>query len=229
MSADRLSTLDASFLHFEDAASHMHVACAMVFDGDAPAYEELLEHIESRLHLVPRYRQRLAEVPFGQGRPKWVDDDRFDLRYHVRHTALPAPGTEYELQVLCGRVFSQQLRRDRPLWENYLVEGLEGGRFAILSKTHHAMVDGISGLDILSVLFAPEEESADSAKWSPRPAPSRASLLDESLVERSTTPVEIFRGARALVRGPRQVMSRLAEADGGGRAVGGGGPQPAPA
>src|SRR3954447_20620416 len=228
MSADRLSPLDASFLHFEDAASHMHVACAMVFDGDAPAYEELLEHIESRLHLVPRYRQRLAEVPFGQGRPKWVDDDRFDLRYHVRHTALPAPGTEYELQVLCGRVFSQQLRRDRPLWENYLVEGLEAGRFAILSKTHHAMVDGISGLDILSVLFAPEEESADSAEWSPRPAPSRASLLAESLVERATTPFEIFRGARALVRGPRQVMSRLAESAVGAGAMAWAGLQPAP-
>src|SRR3954466_12481529 len=228
MSADRLSPLDASFLHFEDAASHMHVACAMVFDGDAPAYEELLEHIDSRLHLVPRYRQRLAEVPFGQGRPKWVDDDRFDLRYHVRHTALPSPGTEYELQVLAGRLFSQQMRRDRPLWENYLVEGLEGGRFAILSKTHHAMVDGISGLDILSVLFAPEEESADSAEWSPRPAPSRASLLAESLVERSTTPVEIVRGARAVLRGPRQVMSRLAETAVGAGAMAWAGLQPAP-
>ena len=206
----------------------MHVACAMVFDGDAPAYEDLLEHIDSRLHLVPRYRQRLAEVPFGQGRPKWVDDDRFDLRYHVRHTALPSPGTEYELQVLAGRLFSQQMRRDRPLWENYLVEGLEGGRFAILSKTHHAMVDGISGLDILSVLFAPEEESADSAEWSPRPAPSRASLLAESLVERATTPFEIFRGARALVRGPRQVMSRLAESAVGAGAMAWAGLQPAP-
>src|SRR3954470_16786461 len=228
MSADRLSPLDASFLHFEDAASHMHVACAMVFDGDAPAYDELLEHIDSRLHLVPRYRQRLAEVPFGQGRPKWVDDDRFDLRYHVRHTALPAPGTEYELQVLAGRVFSQQLRRDRPLWENWFVEGLEGGRFAILSKTHHALVDGISGLDILSVLFA-DEDSADRTEWSPRPAPSRASLLAESLIERATTPFEIVRGARALLRGPRQVISRVAETAIGAGAMAWAGLQPAPA
>src|SRR5881392_439146 len=186
MSSDRLSPLDASFLHFEDAASHMHVACAMVFDGEAPAYEDLLEHIESRLHLVPRYRQRLAEVPFGQGRPKWVDDERFDLRYHVRHTALPSPGTEYELQVLCGRIFPHPLRRDRPLWENYLVEGLEGGRFAILSKTHHALVDGISGLDILSVLFAPVEAAGARQAWTPRPAPSQAGLLAEALVERAT-------------------------------------------
>src|SRR3954469_22121617 len=202
MSADRLSPLDASFLHFEDAASHMHVACAMVFDGDAPAYQDLLEHIESRLHLVPRYRQRLAEVPFGQGRPKWVDDERFDLRYHVRHTALPSPGTEYELQVLCGRVFSQPLRRDRPLWENYLVEGLEGGRFAILSKTHHALVDGISGLDILSVLFADDADASGEA-WTPRRAPSGAALLAEALIERTTRPFEIVRGVRALLRGPR--------------------------
>src|SRR3954451_11980673 len=211
MPSDRLSPLDASFLHFEDAASHMHVACAMIFDGAAPDYEDLLEHIEQRLHLVPRYRQRLANVPLGQGRPKWVDDEHFDLRYHVRHTALPSPGTEYELQVLAGRVFSQQLRRDRPLWENWLVEGLEGDRFAILSKTHHALVDGISGLDILSVLFAPDEEASDAAAWSPRPAPSRASLLDESLVERATQPFEIVRGARALLRGPRQVFERVAE------------------
>src|SRR6185503_7534007 len=159
MPSDRLTPLDASFLHFEDAASHMHVACAMVFDGPAPSYEDFLEHIANRLHLVPRYRQRLAEVPLGQGRPKWVDDEHFDLRYHVRATALPSPASEYELQVLAGRVFSQQLRRDRPLWENWLVEEVEGGRFAILSKTHHAVVDGISGLDVLSVLFAPEEES----------------------------------------------------------------------
>src|SRR3954452_24415405 len=228
MSFDRLSPLDASFLHFEDAASHMHVACALVFEGDAPAYDELLEHIDSRLHLVPRYRQRLAEVPFGQGRPKWVDDDRFDLRYHVRHTALPSPGTEYELQVLAGRVFSQQLRRDRPLWENWFVEGLEGGRFAILSKTHHALVDGISGLDILSVLFA-DEDSADRTEWSPRPAASRASLLAESLIERATTPFEIVRGARARLRGPRQVISRVAETAIGAGAMAWAALQPAPA
>src|SRR5881227_3428895 len=176
MANDRLSPLDATFLHVENAASHMHVACALVFDGEPPRYDELLDHLAARLHLVPRYRQRLAGVPFGQGRPKWVDDERFDLRYHVRNTALPAPGSEYDLQVLCGRVFSQPLRRDRPLWENYLVEGLEGGRFAILSKTHHALVDGISGLDILSVLFAPDSDAPAEA-WSAQPSPSAAGLV----------------------------------------------------
>src|SRR3954470_9783945 len=228
MPFNRLSPLDASFLHFEDAASHMHVACAMVFDGAAPDYEDLLEHIEQRLHLVPRYRQRLATVPLAQGRPKWVDDEHFDLRYHVRHTALPAPGTEYELQVLSGRVFSQQLRRDRPLWENWLVEGLEGDRFAILSKTHHALVDGISGLDILSVLFAPDDQASDAAAWSPSPPPSRGTLLAEALLERATRPVEVVRGARALLRGPRQVASRLAETAVGAGAMAWAGLQPAP-
>src|SRR4051795_8915743 len=226
MPADRLSPLDASFLHFEDAASHMHVACVLVFDGDAPAYQELLDHIDSRLHLVPRYRQRLAEVPFGQGRPKWVDDDRFDLRYHVRHTALPSPGTEYELQVLAGRVFSQQLRRDRPLWENWFVEGLEGGRFAILSKTHHALVDGISGLDILSVLFSDEADPGED--WTPEPAPSSTRLLAEALAERATRPVEMARGVRALLRAPRQAAGQVAANAVGAGALGWAGMQPAP-
>src|SRR5436190_13260150 len=129
MGSDRLSPLDASFLHFEDDASHMHVACALIFDGEAPAYDDLLRHVERRLHLVPRYRQRLANVPLGQGRPKWVDDPHLNLRYHVRATALPAPGSEAELRALAGRVFSQQLDRDKPLWELWLVDGLEGGRF----------------------------------------------------------------------------------------------------
>src|SRR5207302_9658839 len=138
----------------------------------------------------PRYRHRLGLVPFGQGRPVWVDDEEFDLRFHVRSTALPSPGTETELQVLAGRVFSQPLRRDRPLWDMWLVEGLDGDRFALLSKTHHALVDGVSGLDILSVLFAPAEDGADGAAWSPRPAPSDLQLLADSLLERATIPTE---------------------------------------
>src|SRR5947209_648693 len=228
MADDRLSPLDATFLHVEDSASHMHVACALVFDGEPPRYEELLDHVAARLHLVPRYRQRLAEVPLQQGRPKWVDDERFDLRYHVRATALPSPGTDYELQVLAGRVFSQPLRRDRPLWDMWLVEGLEGGRFAMLSKTHHALVDGISGLDILSVLFAPDEEGTAATAWKPRPAPSGLELLGEALVERATRPFEIVRGVRALLRGPRQAARRVSEIAVGVGAMAWAGLQPAP-
>ena len=160
--------MDASFLHLEDASAHMHVASVMVFEGDPPPYEDLLESIEGRLHLVPRYRQRLAFVPLGQGRPRWVDDPHLNLRYHVRATALPAPGTEDQLRALASRVFAQQLDRDKPLWEIYLVEGLDDGRFALLSKTHHALVDGVSGVDIFTVLFDTSARAGGAA--GPRPA-----------------------------------------------------------
>ena len=155
---DRLTALDTSFLHLEDDAAHMHVASVMLFDGDPPPHDEFIAGIESRLHLVPRYRQKLAFVPFGQGRPRWVDDPHLNLNYHVRKTALPAPGTEAQLRALAGRVLAQQLDRDKPLWEIWLVEGVEGDRFALVCKTHHALVDGISGVDIVTVLFdlAPE-------------------------------------------------------------------------
>jgi diacylglycerol O-acyltransferase / wax synthase len=210
MAGDRLTALDASFLHLEeDEASHMHVAGVLIFDGEPPEYDDLIQGIESRLHLVPRYRQRLAAVPLAQGRPKWVDDPHFNLRYHVRATALPPPGGEDQLRALAGRVFSQRLDRDKPLWELWIVSGLEGGRFAMLSKTHHALVDGVSGVDIASVLFdaAPEPElPADSGdRWLPRPLPSRAQLLAEALIERATIPAEIARSVRAVFRGPLQI------------------------
>src|SRR5215208_3507456 len=189
MSSDRLTGLDASSL--------MHVAGVMIFEGDPPPYEDLLEAIDHRLGLVPRYRQRLAFVPFSQGRPKWVDDPHLNLRYHVRATALPAPGSEDQLKELAGRVFSQQLDRDKPPWEIWLVDGLEGDRFAMLSKTHHALVDGVSGVDIMSVLFDTSREPAAPAdtgeRWLPRPVPSSAQLLAEALVERATIPTEIVR------------------------------------
>ena len=128
--------------------------------------------MERRLHLVPRYRQRLASVPLGQGRPKWVDDPHLNLEYHVRATALPPPGTEEQLRALAGRVFSQPLDRDKPLWELWLAEGLEGGRFALLSKTHHALVDGVSGVDIVTVLF----DTLARACRPRRPGPAAGSL-----------------------------------------------------
>ena len=211
MANDRLTGLDASFLHLEDEAAHMHVGAVMTFEGPPPAHDEVVAGIHTRLHLVPRYRQRLAFVPLGQGRPRWVDDPHFNLRYHVRHTALPEPGTEDQLKRLAGRVFSQRLDRDKPLWEMWVVEGLDGGeRFAVLSKTHHALVDGVSGIDIMSVLFdvKPEPDtppSAEEKRWLPAPTPSRAQLLAEALFERATVPQEIVRGARALVRGPRRI------------------------
>jgi diacylglycerol O-acyltransferase / wax synthase len=230
--ADRLSALDASFLHLEDASAHMHVASVMLFDGEPPPYAELIEAIERRLHLVPRYRQRLAEVPFAQGRPKWVDDPHLNLRYHVRSTALPSPGSEAQLKALAGRVFSQQLDRDKPLWEIWLVEGLEGDRFGVLAKTHHALVDGISGVDIVTVLFdsAPEPAAPPDPgePWLPRPLPSRAQLLAESLLERATVPGEIARSVRSAFRAPLRVAEGLRDAAVGVGALAWAGLNPAP-
>jgi WS/DGAT/MGAT family acyltransferase len=204
----------------------------MLFEGPVPPYDELLEAIERRLSLVPRYRQRLAFVPFQQGRPKWVDDPHLNLRYHVRATALPSPGGEDQLKALAGRVFSQQLDRDKPLWELWLVDGLEGDRFALLAKTHHALVDGISGMDIVSVLFdtspEPAAPSDPSDRWLPRPLPSRAQLLGEALMERATVPAEVVRSVRAIFRGPRRIATGMRDAAVGVGAMAWAGLNPAP-
>jgi len=207
---DRLTGLDTSFLHMERAGAHMHVASVSIFEGPAPDHAEFRDHIAARLHLVPRFRQKLRFVPFGQGRPVWVDDPHLNLEYHVRQTALPAPGSEEQLRNLAARIFSQQLDRSKPLWELWLVEGVAGERFAIIGKSHHALVDGISGVDITTVLFDVEKEPANPParppKWAPRPEPTDLRLLSEALRERATSPREIVRGMRAALRGPRQVM-----------------------
>ncbi len=235
MPSDRLTPLDASFLHFEDATGPMHVGCVMVFAGEAPSYEDFVAEVEARLALVPRYRQRLAFVPLGQGRPKWVDDESFDVRYQIRTTNLPGARSDHELRVLAGRVFGQRLRRDRPLWELWLVEALapahEGGpgRFAVISKTHHAMVDGISGLDVLSAIFAPDEQARRGSEgWRPRPAPSGVGLLAEALVERALSPAELARPLRAALRGPRKLVEDAASALAGVGALAWAGLRPSP-
>jgi WS/DGAT/MGAT family acyltransferase len=211
--SDRLSGLDASFLHLEqDEDTHMHVASTTLFEGPAPGYVEFRDHISSRLHLVPRFRQKVRFVPLSQGRPVWVDDPHFNLTYHVRHTSLPPPGSEEQLKNLAARVFSQQLDRSKPLWELWLVEGLKGGRFAIIGKTHHCLVDGVSGVDITTVLFdlerEPAIEHAPREKWIPQPEPRRAELLSEALVERMVSPTEVYRGAKRVLRGPRRLVKR---------------------
>ena len=150
---DRLTAVDASFLTNESSNSHMHVGAILIFEGPPPKYVDLVEHVRSRLPLVPRFRQKLVVPPLEAGRPLWADDVNFNLTYHIRHTALPEPGGEAQLKRLAGRVFSQQLDRSKPLWELWLAQGLERDRFAILTKTHHAMVDGVSGVDIGTVLF----------------------------------------------------------------------------
>jgi diacylglycerol O-acyltransferase / wax synthase len=227
MGEDRLSGLDTSFLHLERDGAHMHVASTTIFDGPPPSHEEFRDHIESRLHLVPRFRQKLRYVPLGQGRPVWVDDPHLNLEYHVRRTALPPPGSEEQLRNLAARIFSQQLDRSKPLWEMWLAEGLEDERFAIIGKSHHAVVDGVSGVDITWVLFDTAPEPAGSPEpgpeWLPRPEPSDTKLLADTLVERATSPAEIVRGARAFLRGPRRIASQLRSGAGAtGKMVGAG-------
>jgi len=212
---DRLTALDTGFLHLERSGAHMHVAAIFVFDGEPPAYDELVESIDARIHLVPRYRQKLTPVPFGQGRPEWVDDPHFNLRYHLRHSALPAPGSDEQLKNLAGRLFALPLDRTKPLWELNLVEGLAGGRFAIISKTHHALVDGVSGVDITSVIFDTSPDRSPSGSharaWLPRPEPTDAQLLADALLERATVPAEAARGVRALTRAPRHALGRTGD------------------
>jgi len=194
---DRLTGLDASFLALEKDGAHMHVGSVLLFEGPAPDYDAFVARIDHGLSLVPRYRQRLAFPPLGASRPVWVDDPHFNVGYHVRHTALPAPGGEAQLRRLAGRVFSQQLDREKPLWEMWLVDGVAEERFALICKTHHALVDGISGVDILTVLFdlepdPPEREPAPA--WAARPVPGRADLLASALGERLGAPFGFLRG-----------------------------------
>ncbi|MGH2926341.1 MAG: WS/DGAT/MGAT family O-acyltransferase [Solirubrobacterales bacterium] len=212
---DRLTGLDTSFLQLERGPAHMHVASTTIFEGPTPGYAEFRDHIASRLHLVPRFRQKLRFVPLGQGRPVWVDDPHLNLDYHVRHTALPPPGSEDQLRTLAARIFSQRLDRTKPVWEMWLVDGVEGGRFAIVAKTHHCLVDGVSGVDITTVLFDLDrdpEGAVEPDPWIPQPEPSSGQLLGDALIERATSPAEMARGARAALRAPRQVAGAAAGA-----------------
>jgi diacylglycerol O-acyltransferase len=211
---DRLSGLDASFLHMEQGPAHMHVASTSIFEGSPPSHDEFRDHIASRLHLVPRFRQKLRFVPYGQGRPVWVDDPQLNLDYHVRYTALPPPGSEEQLRNLAARIFSQRLDRSKPVWEMWLVEGLHSGRFAVIGKSHHCLVDGVSGVDITTVLYdlEPEPEPAPSPPWIARPEPSETQLLADALLGRATSPREMVRGARALLRGPRRAVGAAVDA-----------------
>jgi diacylglycerol O-acyltransferase len=214
---ERLSALDASFLEIEDVASHMHVAAALMFDA-APLHgahggvdmERIRAYIASRLHLIPRYRQRLAYIPLER-HPVWIDDDRFNLFYHVRHTGLPRPGEERQLKRLCGRIMSQKLDPTKPLWEIWVVEGIEGDRFALIAKAHHSMVDGVSGMDVLTVLLSPVATSdfEPGPPWTPRPAPGRVELVLGETWRRATG---IGTAASGIGRTLRQPWTALREA-----------------
>jgi WS/DGAT/MGAT family acyltransferase len=180
---DRMSTLDAEFLYVEDAAVQLHIGACAVFTGPPPAFADFVAMTESKLPGVPRYRQIVRNVPFGLGRPVWIDDRHFNLHYHLRHTALPKPGDDTQLRALTSRVMAQTLDRRRPLWETWFVEGLEGGRWAVITKVHHAMVDGVSGTEMMKVLLdlEPAPDLAPVEPWAPEPEPTNARLAVDAM------------------------------------------------
>jgi len=190
---ERLSMLDCSFLVFEGPQTYMHIAAATIFAADPLATRDggidlgrIREYFAARLPALPRYRQRLAYTPL-EGHPVWVDDDRFDLSYHVRHSSLPRPGSEVQLRELCARLLERPLNRSKPLWEAWVIEGLAGGRFALLLKVHHCMVDGLAGVELLAALLSPVAETQwdDPPAWAPRPAPSGFELLRDEVGPRA--------------------------------------------
>jgi diacylglycerol O-acyltransferase len=201
---DRLTAVDASFLHQEGPTSHMHVGGLTVLEGPPPTLDEFLEQIRKRLHLVPRYRHKLASThtALDNGRPVWIDDPNFNLEYHVRHTALPAPGDREQLYSLTARIFSQQLDRSKPLWEMWLIEGLQDDGCALISKTHHSLIDGIAGIDLATVLFdlspQPPPIRHTGKAWQPHREPSTIELVGA--------------GARGTVRAGLALAGGIAEA-----------------
>jgi WS/DGAT/MGAT family acyltransferase len=221
-----MNPLDAWFLYAEeDGVNHMNILSFIILEGPPPAYEELLALVESKLPQLPRYRQVIRPLPLQIARPVWVDDANFDLQFHVRQTALPSPGDDTVLERLISRLMAQQFDRSRPLWELWAVEGLEGGRWALLSKLHHAMVDGVSGADMVSILLDkdPDARPAKTRRWRPTPAPSTLEILAGSAKGVATSPVELARAAKAAVAAPRHVAATaLAGVTAGHRALRGG-------
>jgi WS/DGAT/MGAT family acyltransferase len=211
---DRLSSVDAGFLHQEDGRdSHMHIGGVGIFAGPVPGEDELLEHIAGRLRLVPRFRQKLADAPLGSGRPLWVDDPRFRLAYHVRRTALPRPGTEAQLLRLIARVHSQRLDRTKPLWEMWIIEGLADDRWAVLTKTHHALVDGVGGVDIMTALLdlSPESRSIGEDDWQPHAEPSFLDLVGRGVSGALRNAREVSGNVLSRALNPRQAVGEVVD------------------
>ncbi|HTY73349.1 MAG TPA: wax ester/triacylglycerol synthase family O-acyltransferase [Actinomycetes bacterium] len=211
---DSLSPLDVSFLYFEESRTPMHVGSVAIFepvDGHTVDYEGLVRLIEDRISLVPRYRQRVHRVPGNLASPVWVDDEAFDVTFHVRRSALPRPGTEEQLDELVGRVMSRPLDKARPLWEMYLVEGLAGGRFAVITKTHHAMVDGIGAVEIGQVILdvTPEPRDIPADEWVPHRPPSDLELVTHALGQLALRPTAVVDLARRAVLDVRRTTARI--------------------
>src|SRR5215213_5626023 len=208
---ERLTTLDASFLYLEEPDTPMHVGGVLILQRPAGGVEALARLVASRLSLVPRYRQRVAEVPGHLANPVWVDDPDFDITYHIRRSGLPRPGTEAQLLDLVSRLNSRPLDRRRPLWEAYLVEGLSDNRVAVVTKTHPALVDGLSALDIGQVLLdvAPDAPAPEPVEWRPGRLPTGSRLLVEALDEYVRRPSSVLETARGAVTDVRSTVARM--------------------
>jgi WS/DGAT/MGAT family acyltransferase len=215
---DVMSPMDASFLHIEGPNNPMHIGGVSIFEGPAPSFDRLQEMVVGKLRLVPRYRQKVRFVPLALGRPVWVEDPHFNLAYHLRHSALPAPGDDGALRRTAARIFAQHLDRHKPLWEIWMIEGLGENRWALLSKVHHCMVDGVSATDLMSVMFdegsppgdgPSADEGRASEAWLPAPEPSGVEIAMRAVTSRTVDPREQLRSLRAMVRTPRAQLGQL--------------------
>jgi WS/DGAT/MGAT family acyltransferase len=200
--------MDASFLHIEGSMNPMHIGGVSIFEGPAPPFAGLEEMVGGKLGLVPRYRQKVRFIPLGLGRPVWIDDPHFNLSYHLRHSALPAPGSDEQLRRTAARIFAQHLDRSKPLWELWMLEGLSENRWALLSKVHHCMVDGVSATDMMSVMFESGGAPGPAEDWDPAPEPSGAELVVRSLTHRTFHPREQLRSLRAAARTPLESLGQ---------------------
>ena len=211
----------------------MHVGGLTILEGPPPPMEEFLGQIRKRLHLVPRYRHKLAYTALDSGRPVWVDDPSFNLEFHVRHTALPSPGSWEQLRNLTARIFSQALDRSRPLWEMWLIEGFEGGRFALISKTHHSLIDGIAGVDLATVLFDVAPDPAplrhSGRPWKPNPEPDTTELVAAGVRGAVRAGAEMVGAAVSALTHPERTLERAREAAEGVGEIVWAGLNPAPA
>jgi WS/DGAT/MGAT family acyltransferase len=206
-----MSAIDSSFLHIENDVTPMHIGGVSLFEGPPPAFAELKEMVAGKLDMVPRYRQKVRFMPLGAGTPAWVEDPHFSLDYHVRHTAVPAPGSEEQLRQMAARVFSQALDRNKPLWELWSVEGLADGRWALLSKVHHCMVDGVAATDLMSVMFSDTSDGGPRRAFSPPPEPSSVELLARTLAHKAS-PAGQLQSLRRAVQAPRETLRTVTEA-----------------
>jgi diacylglycerol O-acyltransferase len=218
-SHDRLTLADRLFLDVEDPMNNMHIAACFILEagplsreGVGVDIDEICAYLESRLHRIPRYRQRIEYTPL-EGHPIWVDDESFNLLYHVRHTRLPLPGDERQLKRLCGRIVSQQLDRHKPLWEMWVVEGLEEDRVAVITKVHHCMADGISGVDLIQALLRPTPDKAfdPAPAWIPQSPPEPTELVRDLVARRVRGAFDAGRSLLEAVREPRASLDSLSE------------------